>query len=502
MESLLGSLKNRAFNSLAWVLTGTSIIAVFRLINLIILARFVSLEDFGLIEAAMVVVGFARFLCEMGIGSALVQKRELSSREKQAVYTFALYFGLILGSAVFYGRFFISSLFRMPDLAPLLQILAIVSVLHSLCLLSSAMLQRDLRFGILVRIEVISYILGHCCVSIALAMAGFGVWALVVGVISEAVIRSLMLLLINRTALCLYLDISALRPFIRFGSGMTIARIANFVATKGDNIIVGRMLGAEALGIYSRSYQLAILPASLLGEVFSRVLFPSFSRIQDNEKSLREYFRRSISIVGLLILPSSCLTILLTPELVNLFLGSKWTNVIFPLQILTCGLLFHTSYKVSDALARAYGAVYRRAGRQAIYALLVLSGTMIGQYWGLPGVSVGVLVAISVNFFLMLQLSRQIISITWREIGIAHLPAVRFATICCGTGGIVVMLLRILGMPAIITILGCVTITGVIAVSVTMSYPKFLGPDAAWMLRSVKEHLPQNISGWLLRMVV
>jgi O-antigen/teichoic acid export membrane protein len=201
---------------------------------------------------------------------------------------------------------------------------------------------------------------------------------------------------------------------------MTIAKMGNFLANQGDNLVVGRMLGAGALGIYGRAYQFMVMPAGLFGTALDKALFPAMAKVQDDKHRLGKAYLTGVSFIALVAIPLSVILVLLAPEIVIILLGPKWTEVILPFQILACSLLFRMSYKMSDSLARATGAVYRRAWRQIIYALAVVVGSYIGQFWGLYGVACGVAVALVINFLIMAHLSMQLTFIKWLEIIKAH----------------------------------------------------------------------------------
>jgi PST family polysaccharide transporter len=114
---------------------------------------------------------------------------------------------------------------------------------------------------------------------------------------------------------------------------------------------------------------------------------------------------------------------MVAPEIVLVLLGPAWAGVVVPFRILALGMLFRTSYKLSDSVARATGAVYARAWRQAVFAGAVVAGSLIGQLWGVDGVALGVVAAIALNFALMAQLSLRLTGLRWADFGAAHLPA-------------------------------------------------------------------------------
>jgi PST family polysaccharide transporter len=136
-----------------------------------------------------------------------------------------------------------------------------------------------------------------------------------------------------------------------------------------------------------------------------QVLFPALSSVQSEEQRLQAGFTRASVGLCLLTLPLSGTLLVLAPELVDLLLGDGWEPLIVPFQILVCVLFFRTGYKVSEAVARALGAVYHSAWRQWLYACLIVAGAYLGQHLGLSGVATGVAVAIALNYIVSLMLA-------------------------------------------------------------------------------------------------
>src|SRR6185437_7222982 len=159
----------------------------------------------------------------------------------------------------------------------------------------------------------------------------------------------------------LALQSQAFKDLAYFGGGFTVARLANYAAVYGDNVVTGRFLGPAALGYYGRAYSLMSAPAYAFGTVLDAVLFPAMAKVQDDPPRLAAAYRRGVALIALVVLPTSAALILLAPEVIRVALGPHWTAAVAPFQILGIGMLFRTSYKMSDSIARSTGVVYRRA---------------------------------------------------------------------------------------------------------------------------------------------
>jgi PST family polysaccharide transporter len=187
-------------------------------------------------------------------------------------------------------------------------------------------------------------------------------------------------------------------------------------------------------------------------------------------------------------LPASVIFYLLAADIVRVVLGQRWETAILPFQILALGLLFRTSCRMSDALARAKGCVYRRAWRQGVYAGLVIGGAIVGQNWGLAGAAAGVLIALSVNFLLMAELSLRIAGMGWSSFLGAHLPAILLAISLGTTLRVASFAANYLSFPPVATLVGSVALAGCTALALAFLFPKFfLGQDGLWMLHTLRE---------------
>jgi len=264
----------------------------------------------------------------------------------------------------------------------------------------------------------------------------------------------------------------------------------------GDYAVVVGALGATALGLYERAYKLTAMPAVFLGQIMDDVLFPAMAQLQQERHRLALAYRRCVAGVGLLTLPISGLLFVLAPEIVGVVLGSQWGEVVSPFRILAFGTLFRASYKIADALTRALGAVYRRAWRQWTYAGLVIGGGYIGQHWGLNGVALAVLFALSVNFALTAHLGTQLVALPWRDYFRAYRPGLMAAAIVTAAAETAATLARnVLGLHGVAVLLVAgVGIAIVILPIVLWQRAWLLGEDGDWLAQGLTRFFQKKLA--------
>ena len=461
--------------------------AVLRLVVLFLLARFVSPADFGIVGAATVVLGFSTIFCELGMGPAIVQRPTLEPRHEQAAFSASVGFGLVLGAILWALAPQIAGFFRIPAVQPVLRTFAWTFPLAGLSLVAYAVTQRALRFRWLAIVDLVSFGVGYGVVGITLALLGFGVWALVAAEMSKVGLYTTILVVAHPPRFTIRPDRKAFAELMYYGSGFTVSKVANYLALQLDNVIVGRWLGVVALGFYGRAYELMAAAPALLGEPVDKVLFPAMAARQGDMRSLSSAYRRGVAAMALITLPLSALLVVLAPEAVPVLLGPKWTPVIVPFQILTLGIFLRTSYRISDVVARATGAVYRRAWRQATYMLCVVAGAWFGRHWGIAGVALGVLGALAVNYVLMAHLGLRLAGLSWRRFWEAHLHALLTAAVVAALVGGLAPLLRAWGVPdiAVLVTAGGLGLGGTLLL-VRAAPQVFLGADGLWLLEQVR----------------
>jgi O-antigen/teichoic acid export membrane protein len=490
-------LTGRTLGGLFWMFLGTGSQAVLQLVVLAVLSRLLDPKDFGLVAAALVVVGFSTIFSQLGVGPAVVQRLDLTPAHLRMGFTLSLLLGLLLAGLAWAFAPAVEAGFRVEGLAPVLRAVSLVFPLQGLSVVAESLVQREMHFRRLAAVEVASVAAGYGGVGIALAALGFGAWSLVGGHLAQTALKTAALLALRPHPMRPLWDRRACSELLYFGGGFTAARVGNYLGSYGDNFVIGRWLGAVALGVYGRAYQLVAGPAALFGTVLDRVLFPAMARVQARPDQLATAYRRGVALIALVTLPASAVLVVLAPELIHVVLGldPEWDAAVVPFQVLAAGLLFRTSYRMSDSLCRATAAVYRRAWRQILFALLVVGGAGLGLRWRLPGVSVGVALAITLNFLLMAQLSLRLASLSWWGFWSAHLPSVALAALLGGPVWACAAVLRACALPPLVVLLLSAASALPFLLVARCAPALFLGPDGRWMLETLGRHVTGDQSG-------
>ncbi|WP_211685149.1 lipopolysaccharide biosynthesis protein [Moritella sp. 24] len=414
---------SRVLDGAALTTAAVIIQGIGQILLLAVLARHISQAEFGLVTATLVVIGLGRQFTEALIRPVIVQREHLSVQDIGTASLISWFFAFVAFASLFLSASSIGNLFSEPDIVPVIKALSFIFLIQAPSLVAEGLLHRELKFSSIAFSEVTSFLLGYTLVGVSLALEGFGVWALVWAYLAQVGIKCIVIVRQKPKTLITRFDYCSFRHIMRMSGGFSIAKLLGYIATQVDYLVVAGTMNSAAVGIYGRAYQLVGMPAMLFGQVLERIMFPIYSRLQNNRQKAKVHYGHVVALSAIVMAPMSVLFVVLGPEIVRVILGPDWSGAVIPLQILACTIMFRMGYKLNDSLTKASGLVYQRVLRLAIYACAVAGGAFVGVPWGLPGIAVGVSFAIVLNFFLMTQLTLGWLGATWGWFASKHIRA-------------------------------------------------------------------------------
>lgn len=490
MKNSPSSLTHRAMGGMMWVAWGSGAVGLLKVVVLVLLTRLLTPADFGLVAAALVVINFSLSFSQVGLGPALVQRPVLEPRHTITAFIASAVLGVVLAAMMVFAAPLVAQFFRMDQLTPVVRALAILFIISGVATVPESLLQRNLRFRLIANRDVLVYAVSWLGVGVGLAVLGWGAWSLVAAQLTQVTLRTAILL---RAVPPFLQGRPTWRSFIElmeYGVGQSITRMGVILANQADNLVVGRWLGAAALGIYSRAYQLMQVPTGLLADVLDKVLFPTMARVQDDPRRLASAYLRATAALVLVTLPIGVVAAVLAPELVAVAFGSRWESLVAPFQVLALGMMLRAGIRMSDSLSRATGRVYRRAWRQWLYAGLVFFGAWVGLHWGVTGVAIGVLGALFTNYLMMAHLSLEVIQVSWARFARAQLPALRLTLVTATVTAATAAGTRHLGLPPLVGLLaGSAAAVGSAALMVSLAPTLALGQYGMRMRDTLRSYL-------------
>lgn len=292
----------------------------------LILARLLSPEDFGIVAMGLIVVNFSQIFWDAGLEKALIQTAEPPEQAAHAVFWTNALLGLVIYLLLFLAAPRLAAFFHSPASLPVFRVLSLQVVMASLASVQQALLVRELDFRKLFWVKLAAALVPGGF-SIPLALFGYGVWALVAGLLSGSLLNLILLWHQSPWRPRLNFDWRLARSLYGFGLWVALESLGAWFFSWGDNLLVGKFLGAHALGIYSVGWTIANLLFGLVLNPFFSVLYPTFSRLRDNVPTLTAAFHRANQLVIAVILPLGTLLLLAGPLMVSVFFGEKWQGL-------------------------------------------------------------------------------------------------------------------------------------------------------------------------------
>ena len=329
------SLSDKSLNALKWNYAGVAAKIVSQLVIGVVLARLLGPEAFGLFAATLLVTGLGGIVAEMGLGAALVQKKDISSEDIRVVFTRLMLAGTIVAGLIISASPWIADIFADPRLEPILLGGALFVLIQAAGTVSASLLKRDLRMKPVQIGQVISYLAGFLGVGLTLALTGFGALSLIAALVSQALIFSMMMYFNVRHPVKPLLR-SGNTHFTSFGARVTGTNLANWVIENIDNFMVGKLFGMKALGLYSVAYNLVRTATNHLMVTLQSVLFSASARAQGDDDSLRRAYLATLGLVMLITLPVFAGIASVAITVIETLYGNKWidaTSLLVPLAL-------------------------------------------------------------------------------------------------------------------------------------------------------------------------
>jgi len=469
-------LTGRTLTNFLWMFAGGGTASALKIGVLLILARVLSPTEFGIVSAALTVVALAEITGQIGIAPSIVQVKDLTHAHMATGFVATVLMGFLLALAFYSLSAPIALLYQMPEVAPLIEVFALLFAIKGIGMVSEALMQREMRFRTIAILQLVSYLVGYASVAVTLALLGFGVWALVWGQLGQALLLTVGYVLLAHDGLGLGFKWSTFKSMLRFGFGVSLTQIGNYISQNADYFIVGRFLGPEALGFYSRAYLLLKQFSQIIGRMGDQVLFPTLSSIQDDRQRLQRALNRTLSLVAMLQVPLTALLVITAPEIILVLMGPQWEPAILPFQILVGVLFFRTAYKFVGSILRASGKVYVAALWQWGHAAAVCVGAYFGKAYDVWGVSLGVSAAVIFCHLFGLALVH-------RCVGVDSSQSLRRLVIYAMLGAVMAAILVVMRatllpvLGSLLTLLALITFIGLFYLALLASKPSFFGGE-------------------------
>jgi lipopolysaccharide exporter len=394
-------LKRQAISGVRWTGISRALATLLQFGTIAVLARLLDPSDFGLMGMISVITGFAQAFADAGISKALIYRQDTTDEQFSSLYWLSVIAGVTICLIVLGTRPLIVAFYGEPRISAYIGVVALGLVITSLGQQFWILIQKDLDFRTLSGIEITASGIASLS-AIATAILGWGVWSLVLRSIVQASVTSLMCIAWAAQSgrlPSLHFRRADLQGFVGFGLYQMGERAVNYLSANVHSLIIGRFLGAAALGYYSLAYQLIKVPLERFNPIVTQVAFPTFSKLQHDSDTLRRGYLKVISFVATLSFPMLAGIFVVAPQFVDVVYGKAWLPAVAVIRILCIvGAL--------KALGNPIGSLLLSRGRADmgffwnVSALVTMSiANWLGARWGIEGVAWSTLVVVAFIFF-------------------------------------------------------------------------------------------------------
>ena len=403
-------LRDKVLSGFGWM-AGTKILSqAFSWAVTLIVVRLLSPGDYGLMAMATLVLTFLNLVSEMGLSSAIVQRKDISESIIRQCFGLILIFNFVLLTLVYLSAPFISAFFAEPELLPVVQVLALSFLITAFTIVPEALLEREMNFKKISIINLVSAVIA-ALITLVLALTGSGVWALVLGNIAMVLIKAIGYNFVNARVIIPSFSLVGMKSISSFGGMVALERTLLFFYTQADSFIIGKIFGKEILGIYSVAAHIASLPMQKISGVINQVAFPAFSSIQSDKQAVAQYVLKAARLMSFTTFPIFWGLSSVSPEFVKVILGEKWLDAILPLQLLTLIMPFRMLGNIMSPVLRGIGRADTAVINLGLSAVIMTSAFLIGTKWGLLGVCYAWLIAYPLVYSIVITRSMRVFAI-------------------------------------------------------------------------------------------
>jgi O-antigen/teichoic acid export membrane protein len=394
-----GSLRHAAVSGVKWITASTGAGAALSMVQTLILARLLGPGAFGLMAAAMVIVGFAQMFRDMGITNAIIVRPDVSRESLSSLYWANLASGLAVGGLVMASTPLVVAYYHQSGLTTMMPWMALTFAVGPVGNVFGALLARELQFELIAKIETAASVV-VLPVTVGFAAAGAGPVSLALGYLSGCVTRSLLLGVLGRGTFrpMLRFRRADLRGYLSFGGYQMGFGALDYLRSNLDYLMIGRFLGAHALGVYAIAFSFVTKPQTQINPVLTRVATPVFAKRQASNEALRSGYLELLRLIAFISMPLLVGLAIVAPAFVPLAVGARWHAAVLPLEILAfVGICFaignplgsltlaknrpDIEFKLSLVLAPLTGiaiflVVHRGPAAVALVLLAIMLGTL------------------------------------------------------------------------------------------------------------------------------
>ena len=386
--------------------SGVIIIFITKYLNIIlqlglgaILSRLLTPSEYGVVAVVTVFITFFSLLSELGIGPAIIQKKNISEDDKSILFNITVLLGFLLSGIFYYFSYFIADFYKNNAYINIGKLLCLLILLNTILIVPQNILIREKRFKELGIIQIISSFTSGM-VAIYLAYKGWSYYSIVIQSIVVALLQNILSFYKIKIKLVFNLKLDVLKEIWKYSLYQFLFNFVNYFSRNLDNILIGKYIGNSALGYYDKAYKLMLYPIGILTSTISSAIHPILAKYQDDYDIIFSSYMKIVKLLSVVGFPLSVYLYFSSYEIINILYGPNWNETVPIFKILSLSVFL-------QLILSSSGSIFQSTGKTnyLFYSGILSSVTMIFAIVlgiiskDLEKVAYFLVIAILINFF-------------------------------------------------------------------------------------------------------
>lgn len=477
-------LKTSVLSSLFWKFLERGGVVGVQLIVQIILARLLLPEDYGIIALIVVFISISQTFVQSGLGTALIQKKEVTDADYSSVFYLSLGVALAFYCILFIASPIIAAFYNQPTITPVLRVLGLTLFFGAINTIQNAVIARNFQFKKLF-VSSLGAVLLSGAIGIAMAYVGYGVWALVGQQLTSNIAICIIMWFTVKWRPILLFSLSRLEGLFSFGWKLLVSGLMDVIYNSLSSLIIGKLYPARMLGYYTTGQQYPNMLISNIDSSIQAVMLPAYSKNQDSRPLVKQILRRALVTSSFLIFPAMVGLAVIAEPLVILLLTEKWLMAVPFLQIF-CAV--YALWPIHTANLQAINAL----GRSDIFLKLEIIKKVVGVFvltvtipFGIYAMALGMVVTGIISTLINSYPNKLLLDYSFTEQWKDIMPSLFLALIMGGLAYSILFLGLSIWATLILQIVVGVIIYGGLAWLLRLE-------SLTYVMRIVKEYFPRN----------
>ena len=385
-DHLQADLKGRSIRGVTWTLTSQASLFVLQSVSTIVLAHLLTPADFGLVAMVTAISELATPFADLGLSQATIQRKQISNDQVNALFWINVAVGVCLAALMAWLGPVLAWFYGEPRLKAIAALVSLTFLIAGLRAQPEALLRRQMRFSALAIRNIVSLAFG-VSIAIALAWKGAGYWAIVTIPVTAQFLQMAISWILVQWRPGLPRRCTEVRSMVAFGGNVAVSFLMFGVHRNADNVLIGWYWGASPLGLYSRAYNLLMLPVRQLNTPIAAVAIPAFSRLQNDPEHFARYYLRAVSLIIWIGGPLFGFVFIGAEPVIKLALGGQWHEAAPVFRMLAISGLGQLLLQSTVWLLVSRGESQRLLKLMLTITPIIFCSFVIGLSFGIKGVA-------------------------------------------------------------------------------------------------------------------